>query len=141
MGLERLLLLLCAAAAAFAAAVLGRFLAWLLAQCVRDADRLARFCWPCWRRQLLLRLAISVASLRLALEILALAALLRRATSSANILSPQLSSIAVAGQRPLLGLELGHLGTGPCSNQGVPWPWISWSVLGTDPSEKPNQVA
>ena len=102
---------------------------------VRDADSdlgLARFCWPGWRQQLL-RLAISAAPLRLALEILALAALLRRATSSANILSSQLSSIAVAGQRPLLGLELGHLGTGPCSNQGVPWPWISWSVLGTDP--------
>ena len=85
----------------------------------------------------MLRLAISTASLRLALEMLALAALLRRATSSANILSSQLSSIAAspankgrAGQRPLLGLELGHLGTAPCSNQGVPWPSVLfWDKL------------
>jgi hypothetical protein len=108
------LLLLCAAAAS-AAAVLGRFLAWLLAQSfdsVRDVDSdlgLARFCWPCWR-QLLLQLVISAASLCLALEILAFAALLRRDTSSANILSSQLSSMAPAnngGRAGQLGLSKG----------------------------------
>ena len=49
----------------------------------------------CWR-QLLVRLASSAASLCLALEILAFAALLKRDTSSTNILSSQLSSIAVS---------------------------------------------
>ena len=117
-GLERRplpsLLLLCAAAAASAAAVLGRFLAWLLAQSfdsVRDVDSdlgLARFCWPCGR-QLRLQLAISAASLCLALEILALAALLRRDTFSTNILSSQLSSIAVS-----LVNNGGVLGRDPC---------------------------
>jgi hypothetical protein len=119
-GLERRplpLLLLCAAVAAFVAAALGRFLAWLLAQpfdSARDVDSglgLARFCWPCWR-QLLLQLVISAASLCLALEILALAALLRRDTSSANILSSQLSSMAVSpanngGRAGQLGLSKG----------------------------------
>ena len=133
------LLLLCAAAAS-AAAVLGRFLAWLLAQSfvsVRDADSdlgLARFCWPCWR-QLLVRLAISAASLCLALEILAFAALLRRDTSSANILSSQLSSIAVSPANNGGVLAPGH---SPLLKSRRPLAkyvmfWTSWSVLGTDP--------
>ena len=136
----QLLLLLCAAAAASAAAVLGRFLAGLLAQpfdSVRDADSdlgLARFCWPCWR-QLLVRLAISAASLCLALEILAFAALLRRDTSSANILSSQLSSIAVSPANNGGVLAPGH---SPLLKSRRPLAkyvmfWISWSVLGTDP--------